>query len=398
MFRRRKEYNAASNACGLLVGQRARRRFYISRKRRALGRGFPFKDIAAQRISYRRSRVIGGERIFIGFDAAIEIFRELADLARDRKVADPHLAQRIVHILKHGVEQALARVARALELQRVLRFQPPHQQIDMQRHHLKPPIERVRNAKPCVKRLTARLLHRGREKRATSLKGRVISEKPFEHVGFSCRRQSPAPLTGRPKHLRQIAITGIEKAIMLLSRRDQPFCGPMRGGARGPAAAANERIRERVMVRLLLLALAFASIQACVSVRSSHGYVLERDQSTLDAEPGFDTKDSILAKYGEPSMIGVFDRNSWYYLFSADQARAFFRPETTARTVVAIKFDEGSTVASVEKFNLEDGDNIKMVSRETPTRGKTLNFWEQLLGNVGALPSALGQEGPVPGQ
>ncbi|WDI30649.1 outer membrane protein assembly factor BamE [Hyphococcus flavus] len=153
-----------------------------------------------------------------------------------------------------------------------------------------------------------------------------------------------------------------------------------------------------MMLRLLLIALFPLTLQACVSVRSAHGYILESDQETLDAEPGFDTKDSILAKYGEPSMIGTFDRDAWYYLYSRTQARAFFTPETTVRQVVAIKFNDESTVESIENYTLDDGDDIKLASRVTPTRGRTLNFWEQLLGNVGTLPSALGQEGPVPGQ
>jgi len=139
-------------------------------------------------------------------------------------------------------------------------------------------------------------------------------------------------------------------------------------------------------------------LQACVSVRSSHGYVLEADQSELTAKPGFDTKDSILAKYGEPSIIGTFDRNSWYYLFSADQTRAFFKPKTTRRSVIAIHFDSEGQVDNFDTYTLEDGEDIRLVQRETPTRGKELNFWEQLLGNVGALPAALGEEGPVPGQ
>ena len=152
------------------------------------------------------------------------------------------------------------------------------------------------------------------------------------------------------------------------------------------------------MIRLVLLLLAVSALQACVSVRSSHGYVLERDQTALTAEPGFDTKESVLAKFGEPSMVGVFDRNAWYYLNSVDTARAFFRPETQRRQVVAFYFDEEGAVSDVQRFSLADGDNIRMVSRVTPTRGKELNFWEQLLGNVGQLPAGIGQEGPVPGQ
>lgn len=152
------------------------------------------------------------------------------------------------------------------------------------------------------------------------------------------------------------------------------------------------------MMRLVLIFLAVFSLQACVSVRSNHGYVLERDQSVLTAEPGFDTKESVLAKYGEPSMIGVFDRNAWYYLNSSDTARAFFKPRTQRRNVVAFYFDEEGAVQEVQNFNLADGDDVRLVSRVTPTRGKELNFWEQLLGNVGQLPAGLGQEGPTPGQ
>ena len=153
------------------------------------------------------------------------------------------------------------------------------------------------------------------------------------------------------------------------------------------------------MTRFVLLALCFFSLQACVSVRTSHGYVLEADQSALEAKVGFDTKDSILAKYGEPSMIGTFDRNAWYYLYSTDQTRAFFKPKTSTRNVIAINFDPASgEVSKFDTYSLEDGEDIRLVQRETPTRGKELNFWEQLLGNVGALPASLGEEGPVPGQ
>ena len=152
------------------------------------------------------------------------------------------------------------------------------------------------------------------------------------------------------------------------------------------------------MSRILLLLVSVLMLQACVSVRSNHGYILERDQDELTAEPGFDTKESILAKYGEPSMIGTFNRNAWYYLNSSDTSRAFFKPETQRRDVIAFFFTEDGSVEKVDKYELADGENIKLVSRTTPTRGKELNFWEQLLGNVGQLPAAIGQEGQVPGQ
>ena len=152
------------------------------------------------------------------------------------------------------------------------------------------------------------------------------------------------------------------------------------------------------MVRLLLLFAGILTVQACVSVRSNHGYVLERGQTELTGEPGLDSKESILAKYGEPSMIGTFDPNAWYYLNASNTTRAFFKTKVQRRTVVAFHFDNEGMVDDIETFGLLDGDSIKLVSRETPTRGKELNFWEQLLGNVGQLPAGIGQEGPSPGQ
>lgn len=152
------------------------------------------------------------------------------------------------------------------------------------------------------------------------------------------------------------------------------------------------------MFRWILLAAAVVTMQACVSVRTNHGYVLERGQTELTGEPGLDSKESILAKYGEPSMIGTFDPNAWYYLNASDTTRAFFHSKTQQRTVIAFNFDTEGLVSEVETYTLEDGERIDLVNRVTRTRGKELNFWEQLLGNVGQLPGGLGQEGPTPGQ
>lgn len=152
------------------------------------------------------------------------------------------------------------------------------------------------------------------------------------------------------------------------------------------------------MLRTVLIILSVSLLQACVSVRQNHGYVLERDQTELTAEPGLDSKESILAKYGEPSMIGTFNRNVWYYLNSSITTRAFFHPKTKTRSVTAFHFNDEGLVKEVSALDLSDGEDIKLVSRATPTRGKELNFWEQLLGNVGQLPAGLGQEAQTPGQ
>lgn len=148
------------------------------------------------------------------------------------------------------------------------------------------------------------------------------------------------------------------------------------------------------LVQLVAFVSALAALSGCVSNRSAHGYVLERGETAVTALVGVDSKESVLAKYGEPSLIGTFDRNAWYYLSALDASRAFFRPKTTARTVIAFHFDDEGLVKAVDTIELADAVDVKMASRTTPTRGKELGFWEQLLGNVGQLPAGgLGGQG-----
>ncbi len=157
--------------------------------------------------------------------------------------------------------------------------------------------------------------------------------------------------------------------------------------------ALSQKIRRAPLIAIAAI-IGFSAIQGCVSVRSNHGYVLERGTQELSANVGIDTKESILARYGEPSVQSTFTTNRWYYMSSSNQTRAFFKPQTRARNIVAFHFDDEGKVSKVEQFDIEDGDKVALVSRTTPTRGKELSFWEQLLGSVGTLPIPGANDGP----
>ncbi|MBB4659671.1 outer membrane protein assembly factor BamE [Parvularcula dongshanensis] len=139
------------------------------------------------------------------------------------------------------------------------------------------------------------------------------------------------------------------------------------------------------MRTLLLLALTL-SLTACVSTRARHGYVIERGEDSLQAEVGIDTRESVLARYGEPSVRPAMSNDVWYYVSSATNSRAFYETQTTQRQVVAFNFDDEGRVASIDNYTLADGRDVNIVGRETPTRGKELSFLEQLIGGVGQMP------------
>lgn len=140
------------------------------------------------------------------------------------------------------------------------------------------------------------------------------------------------------------------------------------------------------MTRIGCLVLVGLTLTAgCVSTRDRHGYVIERGETSLEAMAGVDTKESVLARYGEPSMRAILTDDVWYYSASATNSRAFFNTETMSREVVAFAFDDTGTVSAINKYGLDDSVDVAVVDRVTRTRGKELSILEQLIGGVGQV-------------
>lgn len=166
-----------------------------------------------------------------------------------------------------------------------------------------------------------------------------------------------------------------------------------------PAGALTIRASQAmdmVMKQIFLFsALAALLLSGCVSTRANHGYVVELGESGLEAIPGVDTKESVLARYGEPSVRPPLNDDVWYYISQRTNARAFFLTEVYDRTVVAFAFDEEGHVEVVETLTLEDGQEIDIVARKTATRGREATLFEQIFGGVGVgTPVPGGQAGP----
>ena len=155
-------------------------------------------------------------------------------------------------------------------------------------------------------------------------------------------------------------------------------------------------MKRRLSLTLMVLACA-AGVSACNPVLRSHGYrYTTLDEPTITPEE--DTQDTVLARLGNPSTRGTFEQDTWYYISSTRESLAYLRPVTRDRRIIAVSFNDAGVVAEVNEYSLEDGRMVAYASRETPTRGRELSFLEQLLGNVGRLPTdQFGGEQNLPG-
>jgi outer membrane protein assembly factor BamE (lipoprotein component of BamABCDE complex) len=145
------------------------------------------------------------------------------------------------------------------------------------------------------------------------------------------------------------------------------------------------------MLRSKLL---FAALSATVLTAGCAPVVGQNGFQAIDSRPadivaGTDTRQTVLTKLGTPSTTSTFESDTiWYYMTQITEKYTYNRPRVTQRTVTEITFDDAGQVSAVRTLGLEDGQQIAMNARETPTRGRQLTILEQLLGNVarGQLP------------
>jgi outer membrane protein assembly factor BamE (lipoprotein component of BamABCDE complex) len=132
------------------------------------------------------------------------------------------------------------------------------------------------------------------------------------------------------------------------------------------------------ILALAALSLAALALSACAATVAQRGNV--PDVEKLEQVKLGDTKDSVVQLIGSPSTIGTFTDKRWYYISRKTEKVAFFNPSTVDQQVVEVK-----------KLNLADAQDVDVVERKTPTAGKTITLFDQLVGNLGKFNKGSGK-------
>jgi outer membrane protein assembly factor BamE (lipoprotein component of BamABCDE complex) len=133
---------------------------------------------------------------------------------------------------------------------------------------------------------------------------------------------------------------------------------------------------------------------ACGGQIATHGDPIDAVELAR-VRPGISTRTDVAAALGSPSSVPLFDNNAWYYISNREQTIAFLAPESIERQVVTIRFDDQGVVSSIDKFGLERGREIDVVSRETPSFGQSPTIIQQMLGNLGRFNKETGPGNPT---
>ena len=153
-------------------------------------------------------------------------------------------------------------------------------------------------------------------------------------------------------------------------------------------------VRKATLAAAVVLGLTGAS--ACAPTMSVNGFQAV-DNRPADIKVGMD-RSLVLSKLGSPSAVSTFDNKTWYYISQTTEKYAYYLPHVQTRSVVSIAFDKDDKVDAVKTLALKDGYQVAYAARETPTRGKELNWLEQMLGTIGKGGGMLNPNDQDPGQ
>ena len=136
------------------------------------------------------------------------------------------------------------------------------------------------------------------------------------------------------------------------------------------------------MRHALTLAALLTLAAACAPMKETRGFVPD-DELLGELRTGVHDKNSVASLLGSPSAVGTFDSATWYYITRKTEQVAFFAEEVVDQQVVAVDFDDKGVLKGVRRFTLDDANEIQLVDRQTPSRGKELTLLQQLFGNIG---------------
>lgn len=134
--------------------------------------------------------------------------------------------------------------------------------------------------------------------------------------------------------------------------------------------------------RILVFSALALTLTSCAPVLNVHGYVPD-DEALARIEPAQTTRKQVEATLGSPSTVSTFGDKVWYYMNEKTETVAFFEPEVVERHIVAVIFGENDIVDDVVTYTEADGQEIRIVSRTTPTAGNEVTLLQQLFGNIG---------------
>lgn len=129
------------------------------------------------------------------------------------------------------------------------------------------------------------------------------------------------------------------------------------------------------------------TLAACTPTVDRRGYIAK--PGAFDQISNGMSKTEVEGVLGSPSTTASvkYKGDSYYYITSVTESRAFLAPAETSREIIAIRFNESDQVQSFAQYGLEDGRIIDVNSRKSIVVGEDTGVLRQLFKGLGSTNS-----------
>ncbi len=100
-------------------------------------------------------------------------------------------------------------------------------------------------------------------------------------------------------------------------------------------------------------------------------------------QPVTSSRADVEQAWGPPTSVAPFDQNTWYYIGETTTQEGIFAPEVEKRKMIRVTFDQNDMITDIAEISPDQGRNIEIVERKTPTAGKDFTVLQQFIGNLG---------------
>ncbi len=146
----------------------------------------------------------------------------------------------------------------------------------------------------------------------------------------------------------------------------------------------------RFNILMLICILFFSACSKDINVRGN----LPDEEALSQLSPGNQTRQDVEQILGTPSHKAIFDNEKWFYISSQTTQFAFYPIEELKRNITVVEFDQRGILKDISKLNIEDGKNVVLSEKITPTMGREYSLIEQLIGNLGRFDRGKPEAGP----
>jgi outer membrane protein assembly factor BamE (lipoprotein component of BamABCDE complex) len=148
----------------------------------------------------------------------------------------------------------------------------------------------------------------------------------------------------------------------------------------------RKRLLSMKLSKLLVVTTIAVLMAGCSPEINRRGYIAKQGAFAQVSE-GM-AKSEVEGILGSPSTTASinFQGDSYYYITSITQGRAFLDPVETNREVIAVRFDKTEQVVSTAQYGLADGKIININTRKTVIAGNEFSILKELFRGIGAAP------------